>query len=55
MGEKVKKNFPWAGLEPSITVFELQHAVTSTIQAIDTRSLHQRTIYLHKDISTAIC
>ena len=42
------------GFEPTITVFELQYAITSTIQAFDTRSLHQRTIYLHKDISTAI-
>ena len=41
------------GLEPSITVFERQHAITSTIQAIDTRSPHQRTIYLQEDISTA--
>ena len=31
MGKKVKKNFPRAGLEPSITVFERQYAVTSTI------------------------
>ena len=42
------------GLEPTITGFERQYAITSTIQAIDTRSPHQRTIYLHKDISTAI-
>ena len=42
------------GFEPSITEFERQYAITSTIQAIGTRSLHQRTIYLHKDISTAI-
>ena len=42
------------GLEPSITVLERQCAITSTIVAIDTRSPHQRTIYLHMDISTAI-
>ena len=42
------------GLELSITVLERQHAITSTIEAIDTRNLHQRTIYVHKDISTAI-
>ena len=54
MRKKSLKEFPRVGLEPSITVFERQHAITSTIQAIDTRSLHQRTIYLHMDISTAI-
>ena len=42
------------GFEPSITVFERQYAIPTTIQAFDTRRLHQRTIYLHKDISTAI-
>ena len=45
---------PRGGFEPLITEFERQYAITSTIQAFDTRSLHQRTIYLHKDISTAI-
>ena len=54
MRKKNLKKFPQMGLEPSITVFERQHAITSTIQAIDTRSLHQRTIYIHMDISTAI-
>ena len=42
------------GLEPSITVLERQYAITSTIQAIDIRRPHQPTIYIHKDISTAI-
>ena len=42
------------GLEPTITGFVRQYAITSTTQAIDTRSPHQRTIYLYKDISTAI-
>ena len=54
MRKKKLKKFPRMGLEPSITGFKRQYAITSTVQAIDTRSPHQRTIYLHKDISTAI-
>ena len=52
--KKNKKSFPWVGFEPTITVFGRQYAITSTMEAIDTWSPHQRTIYLHKDISTAI-
>ena len=54
MRKKKLKKFPRMGLEPSITGFERQYAITSTVQAIDTRSPHQRTIYVHKDNSTAI-
>ena len=52
--KKNKKSFPRVGFEPTITVFGRQYAITTTIQAIDTWSPHQRTIYLHKDFSIVI-
>ena len=54
--KKKKKKIPPTTHRPisTITGFERQYAITSTTQAIDTRSPHQRTIYLHMDISTAI-
>ena len=42
------------GLEPSTSSLERYCSITSTIQPIDTRSLHQRCIYSHKDILNAI-
>ena len=52
--KKNKKSFPRVGFEPTITDFGRQYAITSTMEAIDTWSPHQRTIYLHKDFSIAI-
>ena len=42
------------GFEPSTSTFERLYYITSTIEPIDTRGPHRRTIYFHKDISTAI-
>ena len=54
MQKKNEKSFPQVGFEPTITDFGRQYAITSTMEAIDTWSPHQRTIYLHKDFSIAI-
>ena len=41
------------GLEPLTPGFERQYYITSTIQPIDTKSPHHRSIYRHMDFSIA--